>query len=221
MRAEELVLDDCCQRQEVKKVGQQLPHLGRSIFSQTLLIETIHLGDLAAFMVATDHDHPGWVPDLQGNHHAHGLDRVVSTVHVVTQEQVVGVWSGPSYLENLHQIMELPMCVANYNDRSPNVRHICLLLQQLLALVCKLHHILLAQHFALAKLPNLCIPQHCLLLRQHLGQHDGTLSGLAQQDCCSLRHAFPRSLVAKYQIEGRKESDEPNLLTRFLVFAWS
>lgn len=43
MRAEQLVLDDCCQWQAVKQVCQDLPDARAAVLAQALLIEAVDL----------------------------------------------------------------------------------------------------------------------------------------------------------------------------------
>jgi hypothetical protein len=46
MEAEDVVLNDCGQRQVVEKRGEVLPNICISVLSQALIVETIHLCDL-------------------------------------------------------------------------------------------------------------------------------------------------------------------------------
>lgn len=53
-------------------------------------------------------------------------------VNIVPKEEVVGVWSLASDLEDLHEVMELPMCVADNHNWRPHVCDIVFARQQLL-----------------------------------------------------------------------------------------
>lgn len=53
-------------------------------------------------------------------------------VYIIAKEQKVRVWGTASDLEDLHQIVKLPVGVSNYNYRCPDMRDIALSYQQLL-----------------------------------------------------------------------------------------
>eukprot|EP00211_Chloroparvula_japonica_P017738 CAMPEP_0119131886 /NCGR_PEP_ID=MMETSP1310-20130426/10845_1 /TAXON_ID=464262 /ORGANISM="Genus nov. species nov., Strain RCC2339" /LENGTH=298 /DNA_ID=CAMNT_0007122483 /DNA_START=176 /DNA_END=1070 /DNA_ORIENTATION=- len=107
VRAEELALDERRQGQEVEQVRDHLPHVGAAVLPQALIVKAVHLRDLPRLVVSPDDRHPVWVPHLEGEHHLHGLHRVVPAVHVVPQEQEVGVGGAPRDLEQLLQVVEL------------------------------------------------------------------------------------------------------------------
>jgi hypothetical protein len=84
VKAEDLVLDQGGQGKEVKEVGKVLPNVGIAILSETLIVKSIDLGDLARFVVSTENCDALGVSDLEGNKQSNGLYRVVATVDVVT-----------------------------------------------------------------------------------------------------------------------------------------
>lgn len=47
-----LLLDESSQGKEVEEVGKGLPDVGIAVFSQALVIETVHLSDLTTFVIA-------------------------------------------------------------------------------------------------------------------------------------------------------------------------
>ena len=47
MKAEDLVLDEGGEGQEVEEVGEVFPDVGIAILSQAFVVETVHLSDLA------------------------------------------------------------------------------------------------------------------------------------------------------------------------------
>lgn len=47
MQAEELILDDSGQRDEVEEFSQAFPNIGISIFAATLIVKAIDLSDLS------------------------------------------------------------------------------------------------------------------------------------------------------------------------------
>lgn len=62
-------------------------------------------------MVAPQQKEVLGILDLVRKQQAHGLNRLFSTVDVVPQEEVVGIWWEPSVLEQPEQIGELPVNV--------------------------------------------------------------------------------------------------------------
>jgi len=54
VHAEDLVVDHDAQGEEVEHVGEVVPDIGVAVFSCTLSIEPVRLGNAAGFMVPTD-----------------------------------------------------------------------------------------------------------------------------------------------------------------------
>lgn len=84
----------------------------------------LHLGDLSAFVIATQNSDPITVAHFQRNEQSDGLNRVVASVDVVTHEQVVGVWGLAAEAEQLLQVMELTVDVAANRHRRFYLRHV-------------------------------------------------------------------------------------------------
>lgn len=71
---------------------------------------------------------------LQGNQECDCLHRVIASVHIVSHEEVVGVWRLPSYLKQLHEVMELTMDISTDCHWTSDLLHIGLLRQDFLGL---------------------------------------------------------------------------------------
>ena len=112
MKAENTVLNHSCKGKVIKESGEVLPHICVSIFSQALIIETIHLGNLLAFVVSTKDGNTIWVTNFEANKESHSLNGVVTTINVVSHEEVVGIRVLPSHFEKLLEIVELTMDVS-------------------------------------------------------------------------------------------------------------
>ena len=52
MQAKDLLLNEGSERQKVKEVSEELPDIGVAIFPEALVIETINLCDLTAFVIS-------------------------------------------------------------------------------------------------------------------------------------------------------------------------
>ena len=86
VRAEHSVLDRRAQRQRVEELREGLPDARVAVLAQALIIKSIDLRDLPAFVVAADHRHAPRVPRLQQHHQRRALERVVAPVDVVAQK---------------------------------------------------------------------------------------------------------------------------------------
>ena len=49
MEAEDLVFDNCSQRQVVEQLGEDLPHVSISVFAEALVVEAVPKETLAYF----------------------------------------------------------------------------------------------------------------------------------------------------------------------------
>lgn len=83
VQAKDLVVDQSCERKVVEEVGKVLPHVGVSVLAQALVIEPVHLSDLARLMVAAQDGDAQRVSDLQGHKQGDSLDRVVSSIDII------------------------------------------------------------------------------------------------------------------------------------------
>lgn len=64
VQAEDLAVDESRQRQEVKQIGEVLPYGRVAVFAEALVVEAVHLGDLAGFVVAAEDCYSLAVPNL-------------------------------------------------------------------------------------------------------------------------------------------------------------
>eukprot|EP00968_Pinguiococcus_pyrenoidosus_P018168 scaffold1867_cov247-Pinguiococcus_pyrenoidosus.AAC.5 len=71
-----------------------------------------YLCDLAGFVVPPQNEHSLREAHFESDEKGHRLDAVVSSIHVVSQKQVVGVRGMPPNAKELHQIVKLAVDVA-------------------------------------------------------------------------------------------------------------
>ena len=64
MHAEDFVFYESCEGQIVKDISAISPNVKRTVFSETLIIEPIHLCNLPALMISSDQCNPIWVSHL-------------------------------------------------------------------------------------------------------------------------------------------------------------
>lgn len=135
MHTEDLILHKGSQGNVVKEVGKFLPYLFRAKLLITLFIEPINLRDSARLVIAPGQSDPIGVPDLEGKQQTYSFDRIVTTIDIVSQEQVVRVGRLPSNGEELNQIVQLPMHIATDSHRGLDKLSIGLIGEDLLGLL--------------------------------------------------------------------------------------
>lgn len=110
--AEDAVLDDGREAEVVKDLGAVAPHIDRAVLLEALIVEAVHLRDLAALVVAADQRDAVRVAHLERQQKQEGLDAVEAAVDVVAEEQVVGLGAVTADTEQLLEVVELPMDIA-------------------------------------------------------------------------------------------------------------
>ena len=75
--------------------------------------------------------------DLEGDEQSDGLDGVVSTIDVITHEQVVSLRGMSTNLEKLAQVMELSVDITADGDWSTHFLHVGLVNQNFFSLILR------------------------------------------------------------------------------------
>ncbi len=83
MKAEDLVIDESGEWEVVEEVGEVLPYVCVAVLAQTLVVESVDLGNLTRLMVSSEDGDTLWVADLKCDEESDGLNGVVPTVDVV------------------------------------------------------------------------------------------------------------------------------------------
>lgn len=98
MTAEDLLIDDGGNRQTIEAVCESLPQFNvESAFA--LIVEAVDAVDGSTLVVAPQQEEILWVFDLVGQQQADGLKRLLPSVYVVPQKQVVGFRGEASILK--------------------------------------------------------------------------------------------------------------------------
>lgn len=84
MQTEDLVLDECGERKVVEEVGEVFPDVGIAVFAQALIIEAVHLCDLARLVVSAEDGDAGGVADLESDKERDRLYREITSIDIVT-----------------------------------------------------------------------------------------------------------------------------------------
>ena len=78
-------------------------------------------------MVSPEKSDPLSVAHFQRQKERNGFDRVVTTIHIVSHEEVVRVRDGSTNIKQFHKVSELPVDVSTDQDRCTNSDNIILL----------------------------------------------------------------------------------------------
>lgn len=111
MHCEDLLVNNSCNGQAVKAVSKGLPQLN-VISSLALVVEAVDAVDRGAFVVTTEDEEVLWVFNLVRKQEADRLQRLLSSVDVVAQEQVVGFRWESTVFEESQEIVILAVDIA-------------------------------------------------------------------------------------------------------------
>lgn len=89
--AEDLVVDDDAEGQEVEHVGEVVPHVGVAVFARTLGVEPVGLGHAAGLVISADEMHALWVSQLEADEEGDGFDAEETPVYVVACSRVIAL----------------------------------------------------------------------------------------------------------------------------------
>ena len=138
MDAKDLVVNYCRDGEVVEYLGEGAPDVERAVLADALIVEAVDLRDEAGLVVAPEEGDPVLVADLEGEQHEEGFDAVPAAVDVVPEEDVVGVGRVAADLEQLQQVVELPVDVPADGHRRPHLNSVRLSLQDLLGQLTQL-----------------------------------------------------------------------------------
>ena len=89
-----------------------LCHKSRSNHHLTFIIESIYSVDACTLVVPSKKKEVLWILDLVRQQQADGFKRLLPTVHVVPEEEIVGLWRKTSVFKKPQKIVVLPVNVA-------------------------------------------------------------------------------------------------------------
>ena len=90
-KSTDLVLDESREGEVVEQIGEVSPNISVSVLPQAFVVETVNLGDLARFVVASEDGDAVAVPQLHRDEESDSLDGIVPSVHIIAHEEVVGI----------------------------------------------------------------------------------------------------------------------------------
>lgn len=106
VHGENLLVNDGSDGKTVEAVGKSLPQLN-VIATLALVVESIDTVDGGALVVTSEDEEVFGVLDLVGEEQADGLKRLLTSVDVITEEEVVGLGREATVLEESEKVVVL------------------------------------------------------------------------------------------------------------------
>lgn len=110
MHREDLLVDDCGDRQAVEAVRKCLPQLD-VVAPLAFVVEAVDAVDAGALMVSAQDEEVFWVLDLVGEKQTDGFEGLLAAVDVIAEEEVVGFWWEAAVLEQAQEVVVLSVNV--------------------------------------------------------------------------------------------------------------
>lgn len=110
VHGEDLFVNNSSDRQAVEAIGECLPQLD-IVPSLALIVETIDTVDRGALVVATEDEEVFGILDLICEEQADGLERLLATIDVVAEEEVVSFRGETTVFEETEEIVILAVNV--------------------------------------------------------------------------------------------------------------
>jgi len=117
MDTEHIAIDDGSEGEEIKGLIEVLPAVGVAVLLVDFIEESIHHGDVSALVVAPQQVDTVGVLHLQAEEEGDGLDRVVPSVHEISDEDELVVGHASPLADQVLHVVELPVDVAGDVDR--------------------------------------------------------------------------------------------------------
>ena len=108
MHAQNLVVDQCRNGQAVEAVSENFPQFD-SVSALALVVKAVDTIDARTLVIASEQEEVFRELDLVGQKEANRLQGLLTTIDVIAEEEVVGIWREASVLEQAQQIIVLTM----------------------------------------------------------------------------------------------------------------
>jgi hypothetical protein len=115
--AEDLFIDDSREWEAVEAICECFPELD-VISPFAFVVEAVDSVDGGAFVVSSEKEEVLWVFDFVSEEEADSFQGLLSSIDVVSKEQVVGLWRKGAVLEESEQIVVLAVNVTTDFQRS-------------------------------------------------------------------------------------------------------
>jgi hypothetical protein len=124
MSAKNLSFDNSCERKVVKEFSEHLPNVVVFVLPHALIIEPVVLGDTSRLVVASENGESFFESYLEAEKETNSLNRVIASIDIISEEEVVGVRDVASDFEELHKVIKLSVYVSADVDRGSYIDHI-------------------------------------------------------------------------------------------------
>jgi len=115
MRTENLLIHHSSTGKAIETIGKSLPKLN-SKTALTLVIEPVNAVNGGALVISSKDEEIFGVFDLIRQKEANGLERLLPTVHVIPQEDVIGLGGESAVLKKTEEVIVLPVNIpADFN----------------------------------------------------------------------------------------------------------
>jgi hypothetical protein len=111
MHRKDLLINNRRNRQAIEAVRERLPQLD-VVAPLALVVEAVYAVDGRALVVAPQHEEVLRILDLVGEQQADGLERLLASVHIVAEEEIVGFGGEAAVLEEAEEVVVLAVDVA-------------------------------------------------------------------------------------------------------------
>ena len=110
MHAENFLVDESCDRKTIEAVCEDFPKLD-TVTALALVIEAVDAIDRGTFMISSQQKEVLWVLDLIGQKEADGFERLLSSIDIVSKEEIVGVRRESTVFKHAQQVVVLSVNV--------------------------------------------------------------------------------------------------------------
>lgn len=105
----------CSNGQEFERIGDCFPQADSKL-ALALIVEAVDLVELTAFMISAEEEEVEGILDLVGHEQAKALKGLFAAINIVPQEEIAALSWLAHLLEDVQQVLELPVDVsANHN----------------------------------------------------------------------------------------------------------
>ena len=126
MDAENLTIYRGRQRQVIKQVRELLPDRETSVLFLALNLKAVDLRDLARFMITSQKEEPAGITKFEQYQVRNGFHGSGSSVHIISQEEVIRVGYFTSNSKQLDHVVELTMDITDDGDGRRHLANIFL-----------------------------------------------------------------------------------------------
>lgn len=112
MNTENSIINECTDREAIKEVTEKSPGSIVSVFSGDLLIESVGHSDVSGLMISSKKGNLAWVLHLKTEKIFHSLNRVISSINKISDEDIFVIWEFSTNFEKFQEIKELSVDIS-------------------------------------------------------------------------------------------------------------